>query len=254
MNFKIAIASHKRKIQFENKTIKLLQKHKIDFKNVYVFVSPISYESYTDLASKYNFTLIKSYDSILKTRNHIIDYFPENDKIVEMDDDIEDVENTVKGVKNTSITDLKKILNESFELLNGDGLFGFNANTNNFFATGKNKYGLYSIINSLLGYYNDKSIKLTVPEKEDFDRACQYFKKNKTILKRTMYGVKTKYWKNKGGIQDHYNHDKRKEVQLYSANELVKKYPSLCRIQFRKSGLADIRFKPQKKLLKHKTP
>ena len=71
---------------------------------------------------------------------------------------------------------------------------GFNANINNFYADGKDKFGLYSIINSCCGYVNCKSIKLTVSEKEDFERCILMFRMGYPILKRCGYGIKTKYW------------------------------------------------------------
>lgn len=246
----IAIASHERPNQLQNKTLSLLKKHKFNFKNVYIFVSPSSYKEYMPICKKWGCNLVKSKDSILKTRNHMISYFKDGDKIVEMDDDVEDIETTVKGKKNTSVKNLKKLFEDSFKkvLEKGKyGLWGFNANTNNFFADGKDKFGLYSIINSCLGYINDKSIKLTVSEKEDFERCLIMFKKGYPILKRGGYGIKTNYWKNKGGIQNHYGFEKRKQVQSESAMALMEKYPEFCFTRTRPNGIVDIRFKPRMK-------
>jgi len=242
----IAIPSHQRLGQLEKKTLSLLTRHKIDMKKVYVFSSSSSIEEYKNLADKYGFTLVHSKDTILDTRNHIIEYFAENTKIIEMDDDIEDIENTIKSVKNTPVVDLNKIFNNSFEKLNGQGLWGFNANTNNYFACGIDKFGLYSIINSCLGYYNDKRIKLTVSEKEDFERCIQFYKLEIPILKQTQFGIKTRYWKNKGGIQAKYGFEQRIKVQRQSADDIMKKYPVFCYKQTRSNGIVDIRFKKLK--------
>jgi GR25 family glycosyltransferase involved in LPS biosynthesis len=239
----IAIPSHQRLEQLEKKTLSLLTRHKIDMKKVYVFSSSSSIEEYKNLADKYGFTLVDSKDTILDTRNHIIEYFAENTKIIEMDDDIEDIQNTIKGVKNTPVVDLNQIFNNSFEKLNGQGLWGFNANTNNYFACGIDKFGLYSIINSCLGYYNDKRIKLTVSEKEDFERCIQFYKLEIPILKQTQFGIKTRYWKNKGGIQAKYGFEQRVQVQRQSADDIMKKYPVFCYKQTRSNGIVDIRFK-----------
>ena len=51
------------------------------------------------------------------------------------------------------------------------------------------------------------------------------FKKKYPILKRCGFGIKTNYWKNKGGIQSHYDFNRRLEVQSESAAALMKKYP-----------------------------
>tara|TARA_Y100000385_G_scaffold286987_1_gene350190 strand:+ start:10682 stop:11455 length:774 start_codon:yes stop_codon:yes gene_type:complete len=243
LNSIIAIASHKRPEILQSKTLNLLKKHKISMKKVYIFVSPESYKDYIPIKNKWNFNLIGGDNStILKTRNNIIKYFNEGENIIEMDDDVEDIEVTVKGKKNRSVKNLKGLFNESFDMIHSGGLFGFNANTNNFFASGNDKYGLYSIINSCLGYKNDKRIKLTVSEKEDFERCIKFYELNLPILKRTGYGIKTNYWKNKGGIQGHYDFKKRIEVQKKSAEQLLQKYPWAARKQVRNNGIVDLRF------------
>ena len=242
MNFVIAIASHKRPEIIQSKTLNLLKKHKMSMKNV--FVSPESYEEYIPIKNKWKFNLVGGDNTtILKARNNIIKYFDEGQNILEMDDDVAQIEITLKGVKNKPVKDLKELFNESFQIIHQGGLFGFNANTNNFFAGNKDKFGLYSIINSCLGYKNDKRIKLTVPEKEDFQRVIQFYELNLPILKRTGYGINTNYWKNKGGIQGHYDFKKRIEVQRESAEQLLLLYPYAFRKQLRKNGIVDLRFK-----------
>lgn len=243
---KIAIASHKRPEQIQKKTLNLLKNHKFNMKDVYVFVSTSSLDEYTPISKEWGFNLVLSKNTILDTRNHIIQYFNEGEKIVEMDDDVEDIETTMKGKKNSSVKNIKKLFEDSYDLIESRGkrgLWGFNANTNNFYADGNDKFGLYSIINSCCGYINDKSIKLTVSEKEDFERCAIMFKKKYPILKRCGFGIKTNYWKNKGGIQSHYDFDRRKEVQSESAIALMTKYPEYCYTRTRPNGIVDIRFK-----------
>lgn len=243
LNAVIAIASHERLQTLQCKTLKLLKKHKIPMKQVYVFVSPQSYESYKVIEKEWEFNLVGGQNTtILKTRNNIIKHFNEGQNIIEMDDDVDDVQVTIKGQKNESVKNLKVLFNKSFDMICGGGLFGFNANTNSFFASGTDKYGLYSIINSCLGYKNDKRVKLSVSEKEDFERCILFYKLGLPILKRTKYGIKTNYWTNKGGIQDHYDFEKRIQVQRKSAETLLRKYPWACRAQTRKNGIVDIRF------------
>ena len=240
---KIAIPSHKRSEQFKQKTYNLLKKHNFDSKDIYIFVSPESYEEYSKIFIDCNVILSKN--NILDTRNHIIDFFNEGEQIVELDDDVEDIVHTIKEIKSTSVEDLQEIFKDSFEKCKG-GLWGMNATltSNNFFASGKDSIGLQqlSIVNSCLGYYNRKDIKLTVPEKEDFERVILFYKKDIPILKRGQYGIKTKYWKNAGGIQDRYNFEKRKEVQELSANMIMEQYPGHAFKSQRKNGIIDIKF------------
>lgn len=244
MNFSIAIPTHKRVKILENKTLKLLKKHNIDFKKVYVFATPESYEDYIELKNKYGFNLLEG-GKILDVRNKIINNFDNGERVVEMDDDIDDILKTKKGVKNESIIDLIKLFNESFEMLKGSGLFGFNSTANNYFADGKDKYGLHSII-CCFGYINDKRVKLTLNEKEDFERVLIFNDLGLNILKRCGYGIKTKYWKTKGGIQDLYGFEDRIKKQNESAKILLDKYKTIIFKRVRKNGLIDLRFRYRK--------
>ena len=230
LNGVIAIISHKRPEMIQEKTLALLKLHHVDMRKVFVFASPASKESYKPIAEKWNFTLCTG-GTINEARNNIIKYvrcynmqrgsfffdsfgvltfvfffsllffsfqFDEGQHVIEMDDDIEDLQVTIKKIKNVSVPCLKTLFNESFSLIGSSGLFGFNSTHNNFYAGNSlDKYGLYALVNTCIGYVNDKRIVLTVTEKEDFERCILMYQNGATILKRSRYGIKTKYWSNK---------------------------------------------------------
>ena len=232
---KIVIPSHKR-INFLQRTIDMLKVCGIKTNDIFVFSSPESYNDYLNIHPQ----VVKSKNTILATRNHIINYFDEGEYIVEVDDDLEQIVDFENN--NTPIKDLETLFLESFTLSNG-GLWGFASTDNGYYSDKKDKYGCYSIVNSCCGYKNDKSITLTLTEKEDFERVCLFYEKGKTILKRTRFGIKSKYWKNKGGIQDRYGFEKRKLVQEECCDKLVEKWGHLGYKRVRKNGIADFRFK-----------
>jgi len=252
MDFVISIASHERLNLFESKTLSFLKKHGICFEKVYVFVSDLSYLSYKPLSEKYGFNLLNSHNNLLKfnnnsiltTRNNIINYFEDGANILEMDDDIDDI---IDFTEDKGVENFIQLVNESFYMIKDGGLFGFSAQANKFFSNGIDQYGLYSIINSCCGYVNDKRIVLTAYEKEDYERCIQMYKLGFDLLKRGNYGIKTKYWKNQGGIQSRYSWEKRVIVQRESALHLKNTYPDFVRIQVRKNGIYDVRFIKQKK-------
>ena len=247
LQYKIAIASHKRLSMIRKKTLTYLFKHNIVPTWVYIFVSPESYLEYKIALEPLGYNIIRSKDTILKTRNHIIDYFDEGTAIMEIDDDLADIQTTLKGQKNEPIKDLDYLIRSSFEMLGTSGIWGVNSNINSFFADGKDKFGLYSIVNSFLGYYNDKRIILEVEEKEDWNRVCLAHQLRLPLLKRSGFGINTRYWKNPGGIQARYDFDRRVEVQAESALKLMEKFPGYCYTRTRKSGIIDLRFRRQKK-------
>tara|TARA_R100000654_G_scaffold4458_3_gene13226 strand:- start:136 stop:894 length:759 start_codon:yes stop_codon:yes gene_type:complete len=242
----IVIPSHARPKQLQNKTLALLKRHNIDMDIVFVFVSPESYDEYLPISNEYGFMLINSKANILDTRNHIIEYFDENQQIIEMDDDVEEILDFQLGEKGKPVENLFELFKESFKLFEkmDGGLWGFNANCNMFYIKDfKDKWGLYSIINSCLGYVNKKNVILTVPEKEDFERVLYFYKHKLPIVKRCRYGIKTKYWTNKGGIQDRYDKEKRTEIQNISADMILNNHSDCCYGRKRNNGIIDIRFR-----------
>tara|TARA_Y100001972_G_scaffold120782_1_gene163835 strand:- start:5904 stop:6644 length:741 start_codon:yes stop_codon:yes gene_type:complete len=240
-NYVVLIPTHKRNTAIRNKTLALLRKHNIPDNIIYIFPSV---ESNWQVEEGENYNIITDSDnsSVLSVRNHFISMFPEKQKIVEMDDDIEDLIN----MNNESVENLNDIINECFAISKGN-LWGFNSTSNMYYSNGKVKVGLYSIINSFLGYENDKSISLSMNEKEDFERVILHYLKDKPVYKFTQYGIKTKYWTNKGGFQDHYDTEGRNKVQEKMADLIHNKYPDLTYISRRKNGKTDIKFKRQKR-------
>ncbi len=86
-------------------------------------------------------------------------------------------------------------------------------------------YGLRSCVNSFIGYVNDKRVRLSVPEKEDFERALQMHLLGLPVFKRPSVAVVTAYWTNEGGIQARYGATKRICVQAAAAAALQRMYP-----------------------------
>tara|TARA_R110000824_G_scaffold48395_6_gene136670 strand:- start:1109 stop:1858 length:750 start_codon:yes stop_codon:yes gene_type:complete len=242
---KIAIPSHNRVNILKEKTYQLLLSRGFTEDEIFIFTD--NYDEYKDEFKN----VIKSLDTITGKRNHIIEYFDEGEHIVEMDDDIDDIQTTKKEVKNESVMNLKDFFEKNFDMLFSGGMWGINSTDNNFFASGEDKYGLQlvSICATLTGYINDKSIRMTLKEKEDFERVLIYYHKKKPVLKRCGYGIKTKYWKSKGGIASDYNFDERVVIQKEAANSLVEQYPELVYITERKNGIADIKFRRKKDLM-----
>ena len=167
-------------------------------------------------------------------------------KIIELDDDVEDILDFELSNKGEPVENLYELFKQSFKLFEkmDGGLWGFNANCNVFYVSDfKDKWGLYSIINSCLGYVNKKNVILTVPEKEDFERVLYFYKHKLPIVKRCRYGIKTKYWTNKGGIHDRYDKEKRTEIQNISADMILNNHSDCCYGRKRNNGIIDIRFR-----------
>ena len=241
MTYKIVIPSYNRVSQLQGRTLNLLLKHNIPQSRIYIFVHPDSYDDYKNIiGTKYqDINIIESKYGIRPSRNYINNYFNNGDKIVEIDDD---VENLINLNLDKPLENLHEFIEESFSMC-GNGLWGVSALTNKFFSSMKDKFGLQSIVATFCGYVLDKSVKLTLDVMEDHERAIKYYLKDKPIFKRGWVGIKTKYWTNKGGIQSSYDYEKRKMLQNYCSDELATSYPHLVYQRTRKNGLKDIRYK-----------
>jgi len=240
MDFVIAIPTHNRNKMLRDKTLKFLSRQNISQQRIFIFPS-----NSTDFENRegehYNIVRNEDNDSILKARNTIVNYFSEGTKILEMDDDI----NYICKFGNMEVSNFQELIINCFKKC-GDGIFGFNAGNNDYYWTNDERMGLMPIIGSCCGYTNDKSIILTLKEKEDYERVIMFYERGKLPYKFCQYGIKTRYWKNKGGIQDRYDFEERLKVQAEVANYLVRTYPHYCYARKRRNGLVDIRFKVQK--------
>ena len=83
-------------------------------------------------------------------------------------------------------------------------------------------------------------ILITIDEKENTERTLQHYTIDGAVLRFNNIGIETRYYKNKGGMQDEGKN--RKEEALKSVYYLHSKYPKLTKIYLgKKSGVPEIR-------------
>ena len=83
MNLKWCIPSKGRCDYIKTKTLLLLEKHKIDKKDIYIFVAPDEIETYKDALPEYQ--IIEGAKGISKQRECISNHFDRNEFIVSID-------------------------------------------------------------------------------------------------------------------------------------------------------------------------
>lgn len=131
MEIQIAIPSHDRLETLKEKTLKLLAHHHFPMCQGNVFVAESEYEKYIPLEEEYGLKLVRSADSLLGKRNHIIQSFPDETHVVEIDDKVKDIFCLSKPVR--PVEDLQIFLLDSFQKLSkwNKGMWGIQATTNN---------------------------------------------------------------------------------------------------------------------------
>ena len=195
-------------------------------------------------------------------RNFIMDYYPEGAQIVQMDDDLDKIVELVVSRKSKHsshkilsrkssirkmvrpITDLDEFIRNAFRICKEKKihLWGVYPLSNSRFMTPTMTTDLRFIVGPMWGIINRhrQDLKLTIDEKENAERTLQHWVIDNAVLRFNNIGIETKYYKNKGGMQNEGKN--RKEEALKSVYYLHKKYPQLTKIYLgKKSGVPEIK-------------
>ena len=212
-------------------------------------------------------------------RNFIMDYYPEGAHIVQMDDDLDKImelnskSNSAsrasrRGSRRSSrrssrqgsmrssraaskssrrtrpITDLDGFITRAFEICKEKGIYlwGVYPLANARFMSPKMTTDLRFIVGPFWGIINRHrpDLHITIDEKENAERTLQHYTIDGAVLRFNNIGIETRYYKNKGGMQNEGKD--RKEEALKSVYYLHSKYPKLTKIYLgKKSGVPEIR-------------
>ena len=259
----IVIPSYNRPELIQQKTLSLLKKHTIKSSHIVIFVA--NREQYDLYKSKIPKTLyhklVIGVKGLKNQRNYISNYYPEGTHIVQMDDDLEkivqlNVENGKNGKndKNSKktiepISNLDTFIKKAFLLCQTKNIFlwGVYPLANSHFMTNTITTDLRFIVGPMWGMINrhHPDLELTIDEKENTERTLQYWSMDGKVLRFNNIGIETKYYKNKGGMQNEGKN--RKEEALKSVQYLHNKYPTITKLYLgKKSGV------PELKLIRHK--
>ena len=256
----IVIPSYNRPELIQSKTLSLLHKHNINSKLIYIFVSDKEqYDLYKAKvpSSLYN-KLIIGVKGLKNQRNFINNYYTEGLQIVQMDDDIDKIVQLVSRSKSKRVSrsksskyktlkpiqDLDTFIKAAFEKCNSNGIFlwGVYPLANSYFMTETVTTDLRFIVGPMFGIINRHrpDLQLTVDEKENSERTLQHWVIDGKVLRFNNVGVETKYYKNKGGMQNE-GKDRKKEA-LASITYLHNKYPNITKVYLgKKSGVPEIK-------------
>ena len=265
----IVIPSYNRVNIIQSKTLSLLKRHNIESNKINIFVANEEQKQLyiSQIPRELYGNIIVGVLGLKNQRNFIMDYYPVGMHIVQMDDDIDKImelvrkplksstHNTRNSNKNmnkrkTSIRTLKPIsdldgfIREAFRIcmVRGIYLWGVYPLANERFMFPRMTTDLRFIVGPFWGIVNRHlpELKLTIDEKENAERTLQHYTIDHSVLRFNYVGIQTRYYKNKGGMQNEGKN--RKEEALKSAYYLHGKYPSLTKIYLsKKSGIPEIK-------------
>lgn len=249
LEYRIAIPSYKRQDILTEKTLSYLKECGIPSDIIDVFVAnKEEYEIYKKNIPKNLYSnLIIGVERLFKQRNFITDYYPQNQPLICMDDDITELKQLKKGKLKKIDKNLDKIIKYGFYLMKkyDTTLCGIYPVDNPFFMGNTLSVGLYFCVGLFTWIYNDKSIKLTITNKDDYERTIKTYIKKGKVIRFDNITATTNYYTEKGGLQD--SDERTHEMIEKSGKYLIKKYPEFCEENTnRKNEYFEIKFRRQK--------
>ena len=245
MSYVVAIPSYDRPDTIANKTLKTILDGGVPKNLVHVFVANKAEEKrYIDALPKSMYgKLVVGKKGITAQRRFIIEYFPENKKVVSIDDDIEGLFEKVSDKELRKITNVHKFFIDAFAMLEKERLYiwGIYPVHNPYFMKNTITTDLKFIVGQLYGFVNRK-IKTIQPsqkifEKEDYEQSIKYFLKDGGVVRFNNVSAKTKNHA-KGGLGIR---EGRLEANRAAAEYLRRTYPAYVNIFCRANGMTEVR-------------
>lgn len=172
---------------------------------------------------------------IAQARNAILNYFPEGEEIVMIDDDVSEIqemkfEGLKKKLVNVHTDDILGYFDDFFETLklNNAKLWGVYPIDNAFYMSKKlNNSGF--IIGTMFGVINNKlRFDEELGVKEDYDFTLKNILEYKKVCRFDYITIKAKHYNNDGGCVD--QRKLNPEIEYQACKKLVMRYPNLVRI------------------------
>jgi hypothetical protein len=245
VGYTVAIPSYKRQDVLVKKTLKTLKDGGVPASVIHIFVAnEEEYKNYESVVPKELYhKLVVGVKGITNQRKFIVNYFPENQYVISIDDDVEQIEKMNGPEKLVKIKDVDAFFKRGHDDLKSHGLYiwGIYPVRNPFFMKPKTSTDLKFIIGVLRGFINRHSKDLepspSAEGKEDYEQSILYFKKDGGVLRYNNMTTKTKF-NSEGGLgKDRFDMNKR------AAEYLHKAYPDLVTVFHRKNGMTEIKLK-----------
>jgi hypothetical protein len=259
MSYLIAIPSYDRVRILQEKTLALLERNGIPKDSITIFVAD---EEQLALykAELPDYRFVVAVKGILNARNFITRYYSDSQRLVHIDDDLEEVfEKVNPDIKESKLMiplRLLEFFEKAFEELESKGLSICGVNPVN------NPYFLYEKVTTDLRYcigcfrlaINRHDIVLQhSSQKEDVEQTLRAYVRDGGVLRYNHIAIKTRYYA-KGGILSADCGDslkKRKELSKSACELLAAEFPKYGNLKMRKNGTWEFALKRSPKVIQH---
>ncbi len=245
----IVIKSRDRLDTFEKKSYtKIIKKYGYDDRLVYVFVSDDKdLQEYKERFPRIN--VIKGDKGIVGIDNFIVNYFPEGQKYIYMNDDVSGVYEALDEKTKRPVQDLKKLMSEIFKEMDekGSTMGGLYPVLNPYFmARQKNEknYELCLIMDPVSCCINNKDVILSevpvkmddgsifIGNKTDHEKCILHYKSKGSLVRFNKFGADVEYYNKTGGYRGRTLH-----TEKISAEFMLEKYPEyISSVRYKKNG------------------
>jgi hypothetical protein len=234
MEYKLVCPTYKRIETFKNKTYALLKKTNAPLPELWINEDE-DLETYSQEFPE--LTIRKAGKTLVEKRNAIQDYYPIGTRIVFIDDDVKDI--IIKeNDKKRSLNDFNKMVEFCFTNaeLHKSKIWGVYPIANPYFMNNIFRKKLcyivgvmYGLINTRVSVYNNFA--------EDVERSCMYFKDQHLLFRIDFIAVVTKYYTEKGGLQE----TRTEEKNYHDKSAVVNKFPEYLKLT-EKRGRAEVSY------------
>lgn len=245
MSYVVAIPTYNRSDIIAKKTLQTLKDGHVNKNKIYIFVANEDERKLYEEAvpkSLYH-KIVVGVKGITMQRKFIVKYFPQNQYVISMDDDVEELQKLTSSSKLAKITNLDAFFKDAYKLMKKEKLYiwGIYPVQNAFFMKPKITTDLRFIIGVTYGFINrhDKSLEPSskIETKEDYELSILYYKKDGGVIRYNGITPKTKFNAEGGVGKDRFERNK------VSAAYLKATYPDIISTFHRENGMAEVKFK-----------
>lgn len=222
--YNIAIPSHNRSATIGSHILSFLERHNIERKIIYIFVDESELGNYKHY-EKMGYNICIGGKGISTQRMAISDYFPENDFIVSMDDDLKEMYLLDEPILDLNLFILYCIL--KLQTL-GLTLAGVYPTNNSYFFKHTETTDLRFLIGQFKIFRNKRFIeRRKYVLLEDYENTIKHYDYAGGVLRLNYIGLKANYLTMKGGLYN-YRNKTLKATEVVKFNE---EYPTYSRIK-----------------------
>ena len=226
---KVAIPSYQRANLISELTLKFLHEQGYSPSLIHIFVaSEAERFEYAAAVPRHLYSqIIVGVLGLKEQRNFISNWFPENEILIQMDDD-------VKTIKSLRMNFLDLVRQGVQAIQDGQGgLWGVMPNDDGRKMHERTTTHLAHILGSFFILRNHRSLLCNTAEKEDFERSILYFIRYGAVLRYQGAGIATKYTGNPGGLQQPGRTERMRTEMSY----LLTVYPPYLKTLIKPKGL-----------------